>query len=140
MPSVPSSAVFLLLGLMTAFAQERRIAISGTVLDPTGTPVPGTEVTLRPSAGAADRDHGPGGRIPVRGAGPGSYVVEVVRDGFVAASVPVRVGSRSPAPLRIQLKLARVRQEITVEAPCRPGEHRSRRKSGRREPRPRHAG
>src|SRR6476646_3443312 len=115
--SFGNSALFILLSLVPAFTQEGRIAISGTVLDPTGTPVPGTEVILRPSAGTAQRtitDAAGGFRFAVLAAG--TYVVEVVRGGFVAASVRVRAGSRSPAPLRIELKLASVRQEITVEA------------------------
>ena len=114
---IPSTAVIVVLLLMLAFAQERRLAISGKVIDPTGTPVPVIEVTLRPSAGAvqtAVTDHAGGFRFEALD--PGSYVVEVIHPGFVDASVAVRVGSRSPAPLRIQLKLARVRQEITVAA------------------------
>ena len=117
MRSFGNSALFILLSLVPAFAQEGRIAISGTVLDPTGTPVPGAEVILRPSAGTAQRtitDATGGFRFAVLAAG--TYVVEVVRGGFVAASVRVRARSRSPAPLRIELKLASVRQEITVEA------------------------
>ena len=64
--SVLSSAILILLVLIPAFAQERQIAISGTVLDPTGTPVSGTEVTLRPfRRPGADRHHQPSRRIPV---------------------------------------------------------------------------
>jgi hypothetical protein len=37
------------------------------------------------------------------------------REGFAAVAVQLRVGSRPPAPLRIRLKLERVRQEITVQ-------------------------
>ena len=58
---------------------------------------------------------------------PGSYVVEVVHGGFVAASARVRVGGAPPAPLRIQLKLASMRQEITIEGSPAACQHRSRR-------------
>jgi hypothetical protein len=43
----------VLLSLWRTVAQERRMAISGTVLDPTGSPVTATEVTLQGSGGAA---------------------------------------------------------------------------------------
>jgi len=111
----------ILLLLWPALAQDRRIAISGTVLDPTGTPVPATAVTLRKSGGIEQTtatDHA--GVFRFEPLDAGTYVVSVTRDGFVAASVPVRVGGRSPAPLRIQLKLAGVRQEITVAGEAAP--------------------
>jgi hypothetical protein len=83
--------------------------------------VSGTEVALRASAGAMQTvTTNQAGVFRFEALDPGSYMVEVIRPGFGAVSVAVRVGSRSPAPLRIQLKLARVRQEITVAAQAAP--------------------
>jgi Carboxypeptidase regulatory-like domain len=115
-PPVRIQAALLLLSLLPAFAQERPLAIFGTVLDPTGASIPGTEVILRGSNGAgrtATTDQA--GAFRFEPVDSGSYVIEVMRGGFVAASVRVRVRSRPPAQLRIQLKLASVRQEITIE-------------------------
>src|ERR1051326_9128388 len=104
-----------------ALAQERRPAVAGSVLDPTGTAAPAAQVPLRPSAGpsrtvATDES----GAFRFEPVDPGNYVVEVTREGFAPASVQVRVGNRSPAPLRIRLQLARVRQEITVAGEAAP--------------------
>src|SRR4051812_33897666 len=113
--SLASSAVFILLLLMPSFGQERRIAISGTVTDPAGIPVPGTEVTLRHSVdlvqtATTDQE----GLFRFDALDAGSYSVEVIRTGFVAVSVTVRASSRSPAPLRIKLKLARRGGAISI--------------------------
>jgi Carboxypeptidase regulatory-like domain/TonB dependent receptor len=115
--SLRINAALILISVLPAFAQDRPSTIGGTVLDPTAAPVPGTEVLLRTSAGPArtaitDQS----GAFRFAPVDPGSYVVEVVRGGFLPASVRVRVGRRPPAPLRIQLKLASVRQEITIES------------------------
>src|SRR5258708_5772652 len=99
--SLSSRVVLILICMWPALAQERRIAISGTVLDPTGTPVPATQVTLQPSSGprqiaATDEV----GAFRFEAVVPGNYTIEVAREGFIAASVPLRVGGRPPAPLR----------------------------------------
>jgi hypothetical protein len=44
----------------------------------------------------------------------GSFEVRVQNEGFAPENIPVRISDRSPAPLRIVLKLAGVRQEVTV--------------------------
>ena len=44
--------LIIFLALWPSVAQERRIAVSGTVLDPSGTPIAGTEVTLRSADGS----------------------------------------------------------------------------------------
>src|SRR5689334_13437853 len=111
----------ILLAQSPALTQERTIAISGTVFDPSGTPAPGTQATLLTAGGTsrtAVTDQS--GVFRFEPLEPGSYVVEVAREGFVAVSVQVRAGNRSPAPLRIHLKLARVRQEITVQGEAAP--------------------
>ena len=45
---------------------------------------------------------------------PGSYEIQVEHEGFKPATARLRIGSRAPAPLKITLTIAEIRQEVTV--------------------------
>lgn len=45
---------------------------------------------------------------------PGQYRIEARFEGFAPKSVPIRVGTRSAAPVSISLELAAISQEVTV--------------------------
>src|SRR5215831_7324710 len=46
----------------------------------------------------------------------GDYEIEIRREGFQPSVSRIRVGSRSPAPLRIVLSVAELRQGVTVDS------------------------
>lgn len=47
---------------------------------------------------------------------PGSYEVQVHHEGFKTATSRFRIGSRPPAPLKISLSVAELRQKLTVDS------------------------
>ena len=92
-------------------------SVSGTVSDPSGAAIPAADVAVRQRgttavAGRTRTDLQGGFRVS--GVAGGSYEIEVRHDGFAVQTVRVAVRDRSPAPLHIELKLAGVRQEVTV--------------------------
>jgi hypothetical protein len=93
-----------------------RFAISGTVTDPSGAGAPGVKVTLQKTGGSAIRTTvtGVSGAFRFVAVTSGDFEVLAEREGFASEKILVRVTNRSPAPLRITLKLADVRQQVTV--------------------------
>src|SRR5438445_8555350 len=92
------------------------LSISGVVLDPSNAAIVGARVTLHggnfenePST-ATDLT----GHFQFSGVPPGSYEVEVQREGFKTLISRVKVGSHSSAPLRIVLPLAELHEEVTA--------------------------
>lgn len=84
--------------------------------DPSGAGVPGASVSAHQNGGPASRTT----RTDVLGAfrltalPPGDFKVDVRSEGFEPQQTRITIAGRSPAPLRIALKLADVRQEVTV--------------------------
>lgn len=101
-------------GVGAAFAQ---VSVTGTVQDPSGAAVPNAEVVLKDAASAQPQTTrtDDSGTFRFDRLGPGSYDVEAAHEGFKTFSTRLKVGNRSPAPLRIKLSLAEFRQEITVD-------------------------
>jgi outer membrane receptor protein involved in Fe transport len=102
-----------------AWAQgtARPVLVSGSVQDQTGAMLPGADVTLTrigsEAAPLATRT-GDAGTFVIENVGPGSYVLEARFEGFVAASVRLQVGTRSPGRQRLVLQIAGLSQEVTV--------------------------
>ncbi len=92
------------------------LGISGAVLDPSNAAIAGAKVTLHggsfknePST-ATDLT----GHFQFTGVPPGTYEVEVQREGFKTLRSRVKVGPQSSAPLRIVLPLAELHEEVTA--------------------------
>ena len=113
-----SASLISSLLLVSAFAQSpgARFSISGIVSDPTGAAVPGASVLLRQLSGAQVTKAATtiSGGFRLDAVPTGSYRLEVTAPGLTTETVAVAVPGRSPAPLRITLNLAGVRQEVTV--------------------------
>ncbi len=107
-----SLALLLCLGCSAA----DRFSISGTVSDSSGAPIPGASVAVRQRGGpvAGTVRTGSAGAFRLTGLPSGDFDVEAVSEGFAAERIPVTIDARSPALLRITLKLAGIRQEVTV--------------------------
>jgi hypothetical protein len=91
-------------------------AVSGVVLDPSNAAIAGAKVTLH----GGSLENGPStetdqaGHFQFSGITPGSYELEVQREGFKILRSRVKVGPHSSAPLRIVLPLAELHEEVTA--------------------------
>ncbi|HEV2175588.1 MAG TPA: TonB-dependent receptor [Terriglobia bacterium] len=93
--------------------------IEGIVQDPLGAIVADAEVTLRSGAEQkvmATTTTDEYGHFEFLSLLAGDYVVEVTAPGLQAQQAAVNIGSVPVAPLRISLRLAGTKQEITVRA------------------------
>src|SRR6267378_5424980 len=90
--------------------------VSGVVLDPSNAAIAGAKVTLH--EGSPENEPSMvtdlAGHFEFAGIMPGSYEIEVQREGFKILKNHVKVGPRSPAPLRIVLPLAELHEEVTA--------------------------
>jgi hypothetical protein len=100
----------------SAHAADGRFSISGTVVDPSGVGVSNARVTLETSvdgtARAASTDTS--GVFRFSSLPPGAFQVRVDAEGFAEARISVAITGRSPSDIKIPLKIASMRQEITV--------------------------
>jgi hypothetical protein len=90
--------------------------VSGVVLDPSNAAIAGAKVTLH--GGSLENEPSTAtdlaGHFQFAGVTPGSYEVEVQREGFKVLKSHVKVGLHSSAPLRIVLPLAELHEEVTT--------------------------
>jgi hypothetical protein len=90
--------------------------VSGVVLDPSNAAIAGAKVTLH--GGSLENEPSTAtdlaGHFQFAGVTPGSYEVEVQREGFKILRSRVKVGLHSSAPLRIVLPLAELHEEVTA--------------------------
>ncbi len=107
-------AALVLAGL--ARTQSAGVSVAGVVQDPSNAPIPAASVVLATPAGSQVQTTATNAsgafrfdRVP-----PGEYQVRVQHDGFNLAAASLHVGARPPAPLKVTLTLATVRQEVTV--------------------------
>ena len=92
------------------------VPLSGVVTDPSGSVVPSAMATLKTAAGATKTCRtDEAGAFRFEGLPPGSYEVQVERTGFAASTTRVRIANRPPGPLQIRLRIAALREEITVQ-------------------------
>ena len=101
------------------------VDVSGVVLDTSGEVIPGARVILRRNDGRRNdgrRNDGSKQQTMSDAAGSfrfarvasGSGELEVWKEAFKPAIIQLSVGARPPAPLRIVLEIADLRDEITV--------------------------
>ncbi len=92
-------------------------AISGNVSDPSGAAIPDADIRVRPRGAAAATAKARTdtlGDFRVAGLPAGAFEIDVQRDGFAPQTIRLSIKDRAPAPLHVALKLAGVRQEVTV--------------------------
>jgi len=90
--------------------------ISGVVLDPSDAAIAGAKVILhgRYLENEPSTSTDLAGHFQFSGVTPGSYEVEVQREGFKISRSRVKVGPHPLAPLRIVLPLAELHEEVTA--------------------------
>src|SRR4051812_5076751 len=102
---------------VTAIAQVPgdRFSITGLVTDSSGAGVPDVKLTLTgniPKVRTTATDYS--GSFRFASLARGTFEIRLERDGFASEKIAVTISDRSPALLRIVLKLAGARQEVTV--------------------------
>src|SRR3954452_13298037 len=107
--------VILFLICFPALAAEGRFSIGGVVVDPSGVGVSNARITLESSSLGAPQSASTdaNGVFRFSALPPGAFQVRVNAEGFAEHRVLVNITSRVPADLKIPLKLANMRQEIT---------------------------
>jgi Carboxypeptidase regulatory-like domain/TonB dependent receptor len=111
---------FVVVGLfalaLCAQAAQAQTGVTGVVIDSTGGVLPSAQVELKASTGAlvSSATADANGAFRFDRVAPGRYDVVVTFEGFVPTTVRVTIGSRAPAPLRVSMPLAAIRQEVTV--------------------------
>jgi len=92
--------------------------VSGVVLNTSEEVVPGASVTLRrndvskpPTVVTSDAR----GLFRFSRVASGSYEIEIQKNSFKPAVIQLTIGARAPAPLRVTLMIAELREEIAVE-------------------------
>ncbi len=115
MPQFSRTFLIVLFGLFCDAASAQSLVISGTVQDPAGAAMPDVPVRLVGVSKNETQATKFDGTFAFDHLNSGGYDLIVERDGFKPAKVHVAVGSRSPRSTRIQLDIAGLRQEITVD-------------------------
>ena len=114
--------VFSVVGPVSLRAQSNSLgsaAITGTVLDPGGSPVQQAAVAVKNEVSGAVRSTttGTDGHFAVTNLPAGTYAVDVAAQGFATDSrTGLRVAPGVTVPLSISMAVANVSQSITVEA------------------------
>lgn len=90
------------------------VSLTGVLIDPSEAPTPGVLLRLTARGFRVERLSGEGGEFRVDGLPPGEYLLEAFAPGFDPVAQRVRIGARSPQPLLLRLKLAALREELSV--------------------------
>ena len=92
------------------------ITLTGVLQDQTGAILPGGSVDLVTPGGAVVKSTktDQAGAFRFEMVATGTYDLRAVFEGFAPGSIRVRVGTRPPPPQRLMLKVAGLKQEITV--------------------------
>src|SRR5262245_44764169 len=119
-PQLRSLLLLLLAGFGAVRAQTPSItgALTGIVLDQNAAALGGAQVTLKggePSRSLSITTDAFGG-FRFERLNAGVYEILVTREGFKPTTARVKIGNRPPAPLRIILPVAELRQEVSVSA------------------------
>ncbi len=114
---LPAALLCFTMGLVPAVAQVLSASLSGQVIDPSGAPVPGAEVAVTASAGAAVRrtTSDAEGRFELRDLPPGRYAVVAEHPGLLPAVMPnVDLAPGGSHTVVLDLKLPGVREVVSV--------------------------
>jgi Carboxypeptidase regulatory-like domain/TonB dependent receptor len=105
----------LALSALLQVPSPSRVAVSGVVQDQTGAVLQNATVELVAASGAVQSTTTDAvGGFRFDDVAAGQYELRTSFEGFKPAAVRVRVGARAPAPQKLVLRLANVKQEITV--------------------------
>src|SRR6266702_2822053 len=113
---------FLFIGIVAGIASAEPVAESrglrGTVQDTSGALIAGAEVIVTTQGGdtVAQGSTDNSGGFHFADLPPGSYSIDISKEGFREVRQSVRIGSSPHSPLRIVLPVAAVAENITVEA------------------------
>ncbi len=94
------------------------VEVSGVVLNTSEEVIPGASVTLRrndlskPLTAATSDARG---SFRFSRVASGSYEIEIQKNAFKPAVIQLTIGARAPAPLRVVLSVADLREEVAVE-------------------------
>jgi hypothetical protein len=112
------SILLFICAASSAAGQSSGYPLTGSVQDPSSAGVEGAKLTLKRSDGDDQQTTTTDalGAFRFERVATGAYQLQVERAGFKIQASRVRIGSRAPAPMRITLSLADVRQEITVRS------------------------
>jgi Carboxypeptidase regulatory-like domain len=110
------AGVFVVLNALAASAQRPSgVTLGGTVTDQTGAVLPNAQVELRNAASEPrTTTTNEAGEFQFASISPGRYEIVAVFEGLQTTTVRVTVSGRPPAPVRVMMPLAGIRQEITV--------------------------
>src|ERR1700676_2030717 len=101
-----------------AIAQRppQTVAITGTVLDPSGASTPDAAVTLKQGSGSirAQGKTDASGKFRFDAVPPGTYSIGIQREGFKISNTALKVSSQPPAALTIMLALEGISSEVSV--------------------------
>jgi hypothetical protein len=115
------AAITLLLSAGSIAAQAEKGSLLGSVVDPTGSPLAGAAVALRPVGGAVTirTVTADDGRIRFLGLEPGTYMLDAVKEGFLPSSYP-SVAIRAGQGTVVRIEMSTVPGEsvtVTAEPP-----------------------
>ncbi len=101
---------------LTAQNAGSRGVIGGVVTDPSGAAIPKASVRLTPTGGAPELSAttDDSGSFRFNNAGTPPFILTVEREGFEAGLTKIQANDRSASALRIVLRLAGVKQEVTI--------------------------
>lgn len=107
----------VLVTALTITGHAAGVAVTGAVVDPAGSVIPGASVELV-SGGTvvATQVSGADGRFSFASVLPGTYEVRVTMSGFRQARVALTIGNAAPPPLRVKLLVGSTTESVTVNA------------------------
>jgi hypothetical protein len=99
-----------------ASSADVHLAVTGTVQDPSGGSVTGATLSLRSLSGGDTQTGQTDGAGSFRfdASAQGTYELRAESAGFKPSIVRLKLGSRAPAPMRLVLSLADLREQVTV--------------------------
>lgn len=110
-------SILLLCSSLAVYAQAR-LSVRGSVVDSTGSVVPGVALTLQTpeGTGIAQTQSDAGGRFVFPALAAGDYVLQIPAfSGFAGRTLPIHVGANVNG-LKVSLALAAITQQVTVNA------------------------
>jgi hypothetical protein len=104
-----------------ASIQTQTFTLSGTVVDPAGTPLPGVTVELRQGDAVRQKTvSNPAGEWRFDKVSPGGYGVRFTLAGFVTTEHRLEVRDAAPAALTAVLRVGALSETVVVESPSEP--------------------
>src|SRR5262245_20218954 len=94
------------------------VEVSGVVLNTSEEVIPGASVTLRRNGVSKPLAVAPSdarGSFRFSRVASGNYEIEIQKNAFKPAVIQLTIGARAPAPLRVVLSVADLREEVAVE-------------------------